>query len=86
MVNVDNLSRINLKYGRECGNGVLEVLRDAMNDACTGEQRACRINGNCFCILLPETDEEQVKAYFRNVQRSLEGECTISGGCVPLQK
>ena len=86
MVNVDNLSRINLKYGRECGNGVLEVLRDAMNDACTGEQRACRINGNCFCILLSETDEEQVKAYFRNVQRSLEGECTISGGCVPLQK
>lgn len=86
MVNVDNLSRINLKYGRECGNGVLEVLRDAMNDACTGEQRACRINGNCFCILLSETDEEQVKAYFQAVQRSLEGECTISGGCVPLQK
>ena len=63
LLNVDDLSRINLKYGRECGNGVLEVLRDAMNDACTGEQRACRINGNCFCILLSETDEEQVKAF-----------------------
>ncbi len=86
MVNVDNLSRINLKYGREFGNGVLEGLREAMTDAGGNLHGPFRINGSSFCVLLPDTDSSDVETYFRDVQRNMEGECTISGGCVPLQK
>ncbi|WP_294445494.1 EAL domain-containing protein [uncultured Mailhella sp.] len=85
MVNVDDLSRINLKYGREFGNGLLEELREAMSDTAPCFPHPRRINGSSFCVLLPETDREDVEAYFHAVQKKIEGECTISGGCVPLQ-
>ena len=86
MVDVDDLGRLNLKYGREFGNGVLEELRDAMREACPEGVRPCRVNGSNFCVLLPDTERADMEAYFGTVQKSLEGECTVSGGCVSLQQ
>ena len=57
-----------------------------MTDAGGNLHGPFRINGSSFCVLLPDTDSSDVETYFRDVQRNMEGECTISGGCVPLQK
>ena len=86
LVDVDDLSRVNLRYGREFGDGVLEGLRDAMCDAGPHPLFPFRVNGSSFCALLPDAEKAEVEAYFHTVRKKMEGQCTISGGCVSWQE
>lgn len=86
LVDVDDLSRVNLRYGREFGDCVIEGLRDAMCDAGPHPLFPFRVNGSSFCALLPDAEKAEVEAYFHTVRKKMEGQCTISGGCVSWQE
>ena len=51
-----------------------------------GERRIYRTNGDCFAVNLPETDARQAEAVFSCARNLLEGQCTLSGGCVPFRE
>lgn len=86
MVDVDNLSQINLKYGREFGDGMLQDLVDAMENVDSRFSPPFRSSGSCFCTLATGADKETVEAYFLAVQQDMQAQCTLSGGCVSLQE
>ncbi|WP_158098974.1 EAL domain-containing protein [Flavonifractor sp. An100] len=86
LVGVDNLKAINLKNGREYGDQVLKRVVASLEDATDGTQRIYRVNGDCFAVVLPQRDADAVDALFSQVQRRLEGQCTLSGGCVPFRE
>ena len=86
MVDVNHLSQINLKYGREFGDGVLQALADAMEEGDGRFSRPFRSSGSCFCTLAAGVDREGVEAYFHRLQQCMQGQCSLSGGCVSLQE
>lgn len=85
MVGVDNLSKINLKYGREYGDTLLYNLAENMISYDARVDWVSRINGDCFCAILLDHSEKNVKTYFSNLQKRMKEQCTISGGCVSLR-
>lgn len=85
MVGVDNLNKINLKHGREYGDTLLFDLAENMISYDAKVDWVSRINGDCFCAILLDHSEEQVKNYFTDLQKRMKEQCTISGGCVSLQ-
>lgn len=86
MIGVNDLRKINLKYGREFGDGILGELMDTMRRANPHFSKIFRISGNTFCILALEADRKAVESYFLTVQENMRPQCTISGGCVALQE
>ena len=86
LVGVDDLKSINLKMGRSYGNAVLRHVADALIRAVNGTQRVYRTNGDCFAVALPEKDAKEAEAVFSRAKSQLEGECTMSGGCVPFRQ
>lgn len=86
MVDVDGLSQINLKYGREFGDGILQDLEDTMKEMDSRFLRPFRGGHSSFCTLATGVDKETVETYFRTVQKNMQAQCALSGGCVSLQE
>ncbi len=84
IVGVDDLKGINIKNGWDYGNEILKLipryLEDATND------HVYRVNGDCFAAIILGTDKEKVKVLFSRLQEYMKERCTLSGGCIPLQK
>ena len=85
IVGVDNLKSINIKKGWSYGNEILKLIPRYLEDA-TSENRVYRVNGDCFAAIILSTDKETVKVVFSRLQECMKGQCTLSGGCIPLQK
>lgn len=86
MVNVDDLSQINLKYGREFGDGILRNLEDSMANVDSRFSRPLRNGHSSFCTMVTGVCRETVETYFRTLQQDMQSQCTLSGGCVSLQE
>lgn len=86
MVDVDDLSQINLKYGREFGDGIIQNLEDAMGGVDCRFSRPFRSGHSSFCTLATGVGREAVETYFRTLQQDMRAQCTLSGGCVSLQE
>ena len=84
LVNVDDLSRINLKYGRESGDGILHALAATMRGTDDRFSKPLRTGDSCFCTLALGVDRQAVEHYFSLVQQNMKPQCTLSGGCVSL--
>ena len=74
MVDVNHLSQINLKYGREFGDGVLQALADAMEE---GDAVPLPQQRKLFAPWR-RVDREGVEAYFHRLQVQ-QGQCSLSG-------
>lgn len=86
IVNVDNLGQINLKYGWEFGNGILQALEESMERTDSRFSRPFRNSHSTLCTLATGVDRETVESYFHTLQQALRAQCTLSGGCVSLQE
>lgn len=84
LVDVDNLRQINLKYGREFSDGLLQRLSSTMRRLAPNNQRPYRITGSCFCELMQDVDASTVESYFQSVQKSINESLILSGGCVSI--
>ncbi len=85
LVGVDDLKTINIKRGWEFGNGILKSVVQCLESVAAGN-RIYRVNGDCFGVNLVDVDRNQVEAIFLQLQKYLQGQCTLSGGCVPLRQ
>lgn len=85
LLGVDDLKSINIKRGWEFGNEVLKLVARDIEDV-TGGKKVYRVNGDCFAVNIPEAKQKEVELVFSRLQQSLQGQCTLSAGCVSLQK
>lgn len=85
LVDVDDQKSINLKNGLAFGDQLLIQVAEALESASDGCSRIYRTNGDCFAINLPGQEAQDVTRIFAKTQQWLEGQCTLSGGCVPYQ-
>lgn len=82
LIGVDNLKTINMKYGRDYGDSVLNDVAQVIADEVNLKYFVYHINGDWFAVNIPLISEEELKEIFVRIQQRLSGECTISGGSV----
>lgn len=82
LVGIDNLKSINIKYGRDYGDEVLQNVARVIEDIVKKPYRMYRVDGDCFVIRLGTESHERIKKRFARIQKELEGCCTLSGGAV----
>lgn len=86
VVGVDDLKSINLKQGRRSGDAVLKNVSEALEDVTYGTRQFYRVNGDCFVVLLPYLKREDVSEIFTQIQKRMDSQCTLSGGCVAFRE
>lgn len=71
-LDIDGFRKINLKYGYPAGDAVLVTVAEILNAATRIHDLACRMAGDEFVILLPETDAEAAIGAAERLQAELE--------------
>lgn len=71
MMDLDFFKRINDIHGHPAGDQLLKRVSDLLKRDCRGCDTACRYGGEEFCILLPETPEEQAALWAERVRQGL---------------
>ena len=61
MIDLDDLKRINDRWGHGAGDAVLKAFGARLDKAIRGSDLAVRIGGDEFLIILPECDRSQVQ-------------------------
>jgi two-component system chemotaxis response regulator CheY len=71
MVDLDFFKQINDVYGHPAGDSVLKFVAELLLDNCRASDTICRYGGEEFCILLPETDENDATVWAERARRRL---------------
>lgn len=90
-LDVDHFKKFNDNFGHDAGDMVLRAVGTAMEQACDGDEIACRAGGEEFFMLLPGLDRKSALARAETLRKAVEaiavryGEktlprITISGG------
>ncbi len=82
LIGIDDLKTINLKNGRDFGDGLLSDTEQIIRDEVRHRHQVYRVNGDWFAVNLPSFRAEEVLTVFEAIQTHLAGQCTVSGGCV----
>lgn len=82
LIGLDNLKSINLRHGRSYGNSLLQLVADSLEELVEARLRVYRLNGDCFAVNLPASEEDSVRTFFDRVRKRLAEYCTISAGAV----
>ncbi|MFN3355054.1 MAG: diguanylate cyclase [Pseudomonas sp.] len=82
MLDVDHFKRINDKHGHAVGDGVLQELCKRISQRLRRTDVFCRLGGEEFMVLCPNTDSEQAYRLATELWQSLRGEPMTSVGIV----
>lgn len=86
MMDVDHFKRFNDRYGHQAGDDALVTVGRVLTRVARAEDRACRIGGEEFALLLPGADERAAAIVAERVRRDVQehgpaaGPVTISLG------
>lgn len=86
VLGIDDLKSINLKQGRRAGDAILKRVAESLEDVTYGIRRLYRVNGDCFAVLLPGAQRSDITSIFSQMQKRMDGSCTLSGGCVAFRE
>jgi len=70
-LDLDDLKMVNNFYGHLTGSRTLQEVAKRILSAVRGIDKVVRFGGDEFCIILPETDQEQAIAVANRVRKSL---------------
>jgi diguanylate cyclase (GGDEF)-like protein len=70
-LDLDDLKMVNSFYGHLAGSRTLQEVAKRILGAVRGIDKVVRFGGDEFCIILPQTDQEQAVAVANRVRRSL---------------
>ena len=82
LLGVDNLKNINIRHGREYGNRLLRSIADTLEESVGPGLRIYRLNGDCFAVNLPASDQSEVQRFYDRLRKRLSQFCTVSAGVV----
>jgi diguanylate cyclase (GGDEF)-like protein len=87
MLDIDDFKRVNDIHGHAAGDDVLVRLADSLRGSARGSDVVCRIGGEEFAVILPETDSNSasqlaIRMRQRMAEQAFEGlgELTVSIG------
>ena len=71
MLDLDFFKRINDVHGHPAGDAILKAVAEMLNDNCRGSDSACRYGGEEFCVMLPETSEQEAVFWAERARKRL---------------
>lgn len=80
-----SFSRINMIYGRENGNMILEKFAKCIQDVLDGKHEVYRIEGTKFGICLTDTTTEKAKEIYARIKQHASTDITINDQLVPIE-
>lgn len=82
MVDADHFKDINDRYGHDAGDDVLRQLASCLSGAVRNDDLVCRLGGDEFFVICPETDIQGVVQAGLKVHRAVNGLSVAAGdGC-----
>lgn len=72
LLDLDGFKQVNDKHGHGQGDRVLREVAQVIADACRESDLTCRIGGDEFGLLLPETDASAAVAAVRRIESEIE--------------
>jgi diguanylate cyclase (GGDEF)-like protein len=79
MIDIDFFKRINDTYGHSAGDEVIKHIADLLQASVRSSDLVCRFGGEEFCVLLPETDEQQAHLWAERVRAKIESTPAVIG-------
>lgn len=85
LLDVNGLKLVNDAFGHSEGDRLLRKVSETLRKECGSDNTLCRIGGDEFVILLPRTDELQIKRTVERISKSLSNNTIesipITGSC-----
>jgi diguanylate cyclase (GGDEF)-like protein len=72
MIDLDYFKRINDDHGHATGDAVLRAVAEAMHHHIRQTDLACRLGGEEFCLLLPNTDLDHARQMAERLRQGIE--------------
>jgi diguanylate cyclase (GGDEF)-like protein len=72
MADIDHFKTFNDLYGHSVGDQVIQIVARTLSRNTRAEDLLCRYGGEEFCILLPDTNEEQVRSIAERMRSAIE--------------
>lgn len=71
-IDVDHFKKFNDNHGHDAGDMVLRAVGTALEQACDGEQLPCRLGGEEFMVLLPESSQDDAAGFAEKLRVAVE--------------
>ena len=71
MIDLDHFKLFNDNFGHEAGDYVLKATAQVFKDSLRQEDIACRYGGEEFCIVLPDTNENQASLIAERIVKAM---------------
>lgn len=82
LMDIDNLSEINLKHGSVYGDNILKILAETLEDRFSMWQ-IFHAEKDRFAVLLENGTNKEVEKVFEEIRTAMTGKCTVSAAVVP---
>lgn len=82
---IDDLKNINLQYGRQIGDSIINDLYKTIKDEIK-ESPVQRIGSDIFGAIIAQKTSKEVNKIYETIQKRMKDECAISAGSVSLDK
>ena len=79
MMDVDHFKRFNDQHGHQAGDDALVTVGRVLTSVARAEDRACRVGGEEFALLLPGADERAAAIVAERVRRDVEARAPAAG-------
>jgi diguanylate cyclase (GGDEF)-like protein len=79
MIDMDRLKHINDTFGHGAGDSAIQAIAAAIRDTCRRGDVPCRIGGDEFVVILPETNSLQARIFAERLMRGLTAVTFIVG-------
>lgn len=83
VLGTDNFKYINITQGRDAGDEILKQIAQILDQNSEYPVNLYRLDGDCFAVVFPNKQEQEVVDFYHRIKEKMKGICTISAGVVP---
>jgi len=85
MIDIDYFKRVNDLHGHAVGDAVLKAVAELLQSECRSTDLLCRYGGEEFCVVLPETRDEDAAVWSERIRQRLSATGFAAGsGSLPV--